>query len=268
MQQHQPTTQASASSPSKAPVCPFCGHRLDLVWQGTFCFWKPCDCEGAKAAEQAQAVKAAQEHAIEMALARERRYRRAGIPERWYTELKSPYDAGARSICAAVEQGTGTWLIGDVGLGKTRAVMGAAMAFVDRRSITVGSGTSAVTVEGAKVRCITEEDILEAAGSVFSKKASFEDFVKDMSTCDLLVIDDLGKAKPSTWNVSKLFSVIDGRYSAKKPLVVTSQYGPSDLIARLSQEGEAKTAKALVSRLCSMCDRKQLQGQDHRLEVC
>lgn len=267
MPQHQPMTKASALSPSKAPVCPFCGHHLQWVILGALGFWAPCTCEGQQEATKIQQEREKAEKVAEVAKGKARRYRRAGIADRWQKELGWPYDPGALSICAAARSGRGTWLIGDVGLGKTRASMGAAMAFVDYSTLTVVDGKSWMHVPGAVVDCITDQDIIDASTS-FGKKREFEGSIERWVRCDLLVIDDLGKAKPSSWNVSQIFAVIDGRYSAKKPLVVTSQYGPSDLIARLSQEGEAKTAKALVSRLCSMCDRKQLQGQDHRLEVC
>lgn len=265
MPMQQPTTKGSPLLPSEAPVCRFCGKPRR--WQGSdwMGFWAPCDCDGQRAADAEQRAREEAAKAAELAEARARRYRRAGIPDRWQQDLESPYDAGARSICAAAILGQGTWLIGDVGLGKTRAAMGAAMAYVDSMTIAVGQGSSLTEVEGAQVDCITEQDIVDA--SPFGKKREAEGLIRRWISCDLLIIDDLGKAKPSSWNISQIFSVVDGRYSAKKPLIVTSQYGPSDLIARYSEEGEAKTAKALVSRLCSMCDRKQIAGHDHRLEA-
>lgn len=265
MPMQPPTTQESASSPTRTPICPFCGRERSWVTLGQYGFWAPCDCPDAQAHDKAQKAEEERAKAAEVEEARLRRYRRAGIPERWHSELGNPYDPGALSICAAAVKGTGTWLIGDVGLGKTRAVMGAAMAYVDWWSRSAGEGMSRITVEGANVSCITEEDILSAAGSAYGKKDAFNAYLDEIRKLDLLVIDDLGKAKPTPWAVQKIFAVIDCRYSAKKPLVVTSQYGPSDLMARLSQEGEDWSAKALVSRLCAMCDRKRLQGHDHRL---
>lgn len=264
-----PTTQGSASSPTsaQAPLCPFCGRERSWVTRGQYGFWAPCDCPDARARDEARKAEEERAKAAELEEARCRRYRKAGIPERWYSELGNPYDPGALSICNAAMRGQGTWLIGDVGLGKTRAAMGAAMAYMDQRTVSMGLGLSRVEVTMADVRCVTEEDILDAAGSRFGKGSADAAAISGFKECALLVIDDLGKAKPTAWAVSQIFSVVDARYSSRLPLVVTSQYGPSDLIARLSEEGEAKTAKAMVSRLCSICDRKQMQGHDHRLEV-
>ena len=276
MPMQPPMTQESASSPTKhqAPLCPFCGRELARVTRGQYGFWAPCDCPDAQAHDKVRKAEEERAIAAELEEARLRRYRKAGIPERWYVELRNPslhaatgsrYDPGALSICNAAMRGQGTWLIGDVGLGKTRAAMGAAMAYMDQRTISVGQGLSRVEVTMAKVRCITEEDILAAAGSRFGKGSTDEAALAGFKECALLILDDLGKAKPTAWAVSQIFAVIDARYSSRLPLVVTSQYGPSDLLARLSEEGEAKTAKSLGSRLCPMCDRKQMQGYDHRL---
>lgn len=258
------TTRASSSSRSSAPVCPFCGAPRSWAGDPIFGFWEPCQCDQALAAAAAERDRERQAKQEELAQARLRRFKGAGIPSRWF-EMADNIDAGSVSICNAALRGQGTWLIGDVGLGKTRAAMGAAMAYMDRRTISVGEGLSRLEVTLADVRCITEEDILEAAGSRFGKGPTDEAALAGFKECALLILDDLGKAKPTAWAVSQIFAVIDARYSSRLPLVVTSQYGPSDLIARLSEEGEAKTAKALVSRLCSMCDRKRMQGHDHRL---
>lgn len=45
----------------------------------------------------------------------------------------------------------------------------------------------------------------------------------------LLVIDDLGAERDSSYGLEKVYTVIDGRYSAKRPMVVTTNLGREEL---------------------------------------
>ena len=62
-----------------------------------------------------------------------------------------------------------------------------------------------------------------------------------------------------------LFQLIDQRYSAMRPTLVTTQYRPSDLVRRLAEQGDADTAKAIVSRLRHGARVVEFDGPDGRL---
>lgn len=81
----------------------------------------------------------------------------------------------------------------------------------------------------------------------------------------VLVIDDLGKESPTDWAVERLFRVVDGRYNAERPVIVTTQFERPALIRRLSRGGDSENAVALVSRLCEMCGTVRTDGPDRRL---
>lgn len=65
----------------------------------------------------------------------------------------------------------------------------------------------------------------------------------------LLVLDDLGKGKPTQTSVEALFRIVDERYRQARPTVYTTQYDSAELVRRLTVQGDAETGKAIVSRL-------------------
>lgn len=103
----------------------------------------------------------------------------------------------------------GLMFLGGVGTGKTFAACCLANELVDR-----GFSTWVVTA-GALTR---------AAGN-FS--LSEETFLK-IRKVDLLVVDDFGTQANTEHSLSLLFDVIDERYKAKKPLVITSNLTAGD----------------------------------------
>ena len=57
----------------------------------------------------------------------------------------------------------------------------------------------------------------------FDKDANAEtDLMHTLTTCDLLVLDDLGAEKWSEWTEERLFVIVDARYRRQKNIVVTS----------------------------------------------
>ena len=79
-------------------------------------------------------------------------------------------------------------------------------------------------------------------------------------------MDDLGKRRPTGFVLDSLFSLIDQRYSAMLPTLVTTQYKPSDLVRRLAEQGDPDTAKAIVSRLRGAARVEHFDGPDGRLQ--
>jgi DNA replication protein DnaC len=67
-------------------------------------------------------------------------------------------------------------------------------------------------------------------------------------TAGLVVLDDLGAERPTAWALDKIALTIEGRYETNKTLVVTSNYAPNELAARLGHE-DPMVGQRLVSRL-------------------
>lgn len=56
----------------------------------------------------------------------------------------------------------------------------------------------------------------------FKKGQELEALKHRISNCDLLVIDDFGASRDTEFANEIMFSVIDGRYSSKRPMVITT----------------------------------------------
>ncbi len=67
---------------------------------------------------------------------------------------------------------------------------------------------------------------------------------------DLLIIDDIGKEKPTEWKLQTLFKLIDERGGANLPTVFTSNYTLAKLCERISPDNDDSiTAGAIKDRL-------------------
>lgn len=67
---------------------------------------------------------------------------------------------------------------------------------------------------------------------------------------DLLIIDDIGKEKPTEWKLQTLFKLIDERGCANLPMIFTSNYGLAKLCERISPDNDdGITAGAIKDRL-------------------
>ena len=69
------------------------------------------------------------------------------------------------------------------------------------------------------------------------------------STIDLLIIDDLGKERPTEWSLEKLYTIINDRYENLKPVIITTNYNNDMLTDRLSTANNSSTAEAITSKI-------------------
>lgn len=92
------------------------------------------------------------------------------------------------------------------------------------------------------------------------------EIIKLYEKVDLLVIDGLGKEKPSEWGLEKLFTIINSRYENNLPVIITTNYDQNSLINRLSINGEIETVNSIISRLYEMCYLVKINDIDHRIK--
>lgn len=76
------------------------------------------------------------------------------------------------------------------------------------------------------------------------------DMINTLQICELLILDDLGAEYRNTnsdWAEKTIYSVIDARYRARKPIIITSNLSINDLkIALVSKDGTNRTYNRLV----------------------
>lgn len=234
------------------PLCEFCGKPLkvgamiaikSVIWLAD----GECDCEQSRLAKEAEErAQAAREARL-----RKEKYLSAGIGRRFLAATVSNHTGAEFLADFEKGQGTGLYIIGNAGSGKTYLASAIARQLIDA---------------GKTVRMVTSTDMLAAIQQTFDNNESAFDAIYAYGRCGLLVIDDLGKESASDWSLATLFQIINMRYEAMLPTVVTSQYAFSKLIERFSRRGDEDTAVAIVSRLKETCTFINLGERNRRLE--
>jgi DNA replication protein DnaC len=92
-----------------------------------------------------------------------------------------------------------------------------------------------VSEKGSIVVFQSVPELLERIRSTFNRnsKESEQEIMKALTTCDLLVLDDIGAEKLTDWVQDVVFRIIDGRYRRKLPTLYTSNLQPKQLAEQL-----------------------------------
>lgn len=90
--------------------------------------------------------------------------------------------------------------------------------------------------------------LLDRIKSTFDGVGSGQAIIAEYCSCELLILDDIGTGKITDWNVGILYQIINARYNASKPLIVTSNYDLDGLAERLARVDDI-AARRIVSRL-------------------
>ena len=128
--------------------------------------------------------------------------------------------------------------------------------------------------------CIANEIIKNGKSVIFGTLIQLLDFIRDSysdsevsdkdylnlySSVDLLVIDDLGKEKPTEWVLEKLFLIVNNRYNNYLPIVITTNYNRNQLRERLCINKNYSIVDSIISRLYEMCSGIEIKDDDHRM---
>jgi DNA replication protein DnaC len=156
--------------------------------------------------------------------------------------------AFAEGIDARLDQGSGLWLQGSTGTGKTTLAMLVSKAALD------ANRTAAIYSLPQLLARIRRTFDGEAGGD------SYSTFFNKLVSVDLLHLDDLGAENRTEWVLEQLYSIIDRRYNDQRSIVVTTNLEEPQLYAQLGDR--------IVSRLTEICgDPLVLRGKDRRVEL-
>lgn len=209
----------------------------------------PVACECAKAER-----RAFEEHMK----AEERRrsldkMRRAGFPDAEMRKWTFDADDGANERIMGVAHryvqnfdamranGSGLLIYGDVGCGKSFMAACIANALID---------------QGTPVLMTNFSRIVNQLQETFDGRQKYLD---RLNSFDLLVIDDLAAERDTDYMWEQIMAVIDARYRAGLPLIVTTNLTAVEL-----SDGEDIRKRRVYSRLKEMCIPLRMTGDDRR----
>lgn len=179
--------------------------------------------------------------------------RRTGFPDaemREWTFAKSDHtDQRNENIArkyvanfnAMREQGTGLLLFGQVGTGKS--FLAAAIA-----NELISQGTPCLMTNFSRI-----------ISRVSEKFGGDQKYLDNLDRFDLLIIDDLGAERDSDFTWEKVMNVIDARYRAGLPIIITTNLEPKDF----ADNADIRRQR-VFSRLKEMCIPLEVKGADRR----
>lgn len=159
--------------------------------------------------------------------------------------------AGRAWLADAHAAGRNLLITGPVGAGKTGLAWGLLGELVDA---------------GQRGLFMNARDLLAELRASYRDGARPALFERAMKTATL-VLDDLGAERPTAWAVEQIARLIDARYTALLPTIVTSNSGPDALLRHLAVDDDVASGQRIVSRLCEDAIRIRLDSPDRRRDA-
>ena len=249
-------------------VCGLCeGSGLRIALEDGRQVARPCECR------------------IERRVAR--MLERARIPKRYEHCSLDSYESGFRGAnrsargCALAgekvrgelscgDRGTGLLLTGSIGVGKTHLAVGILQALVMER--------------GASGLFYDYRDLLKQVQNSYNQSVAATELqvLRPVFDAEVLVLDELGAAKPSDWVWDTVAHILNTRYNDRRTTIITTNYANSGPLGASRASGGARAgARAAMreetlgdrigermrSRLQEMCVVVEMQGEDFRQKV-
>jgi len=196
------------------------------------------------------------------------------IPPRYEHCTLETFEPGNPSLSAALEkamaycsgyphlgadEGLGLLFCGDNGVGKTH--------------LAVGVLRELATAKRARAQYWDFHELIREIKSSYDPETKTTELqvLEPVVEMDVLLLDDLGAWKMTDWMNDTLFYILNSRYMAKRPTIITTNYQDvtreealaADPLRRREFLVE-RIGQRLRSRLMEMCLVVRMQGADHR----
>lgn len=275
-----PEIQAKAKYIPPMAVCKFCGKPIPWEgwsWGAKVDFYPNVPvCKCADAQEEARWLQEQERNRQEQEKERKRMERfeakvrqiaaESGMEKKFLSRRFSefqvvPGNREAFTACKAFanafppdaeKEKNSLYIHGPMGVGKTHLAASVANELIHR---------------GDPVICMTARQIFTKIRNTYNREGMTEhEILETFEKAPLLIIDDLGKEPATEWSTSTLFEIVNARYEATLPTIITSNYSLPDLTRRLvaRNTGDSTTAAATVDRLKEMCRIYQITGDSWR----
>ncbi|HLH35606.1 MAG TPA: ATP-binding protein [Alloacidobacterium sp.] len=158
--------------------------------------------------------------------------------------------------------GRGLLLTGSIGVGKTHLAVGILQALILEKG-----------VHG--LFCDYRELLKEIQNSYNPQVATTElEILKPVFDAEVLILDELGAAKPTDWVWDTVAHILNTRYNDKRTTIITTNYadqppgGPNAANKAMREEtlGD-RIGERMRSRLAEMCVVVEMSGKDFRRSV-
>ena len=118
---------------------------------------------------------------------------------------------------------------------------------------------------GTPALCMTMIDLLANVRRTYNGQGNEADILKLYTETPLLIIDDLGSEAATEWTSSMIFTIVNARYEAYMPVIVTTNCGTEELTRSLTPAGcSERNAQKMIDRLREMCLAVPLDGPSWR----
>ena len=204
-------------------------------------------------------------------------HRRAQIPVRYLGCLLSNYEhsyPGADSSLRKAHflastfasnyphdmKGTGLILAGDIGTGKTHLAVGILQTLILEKSVPA-------------LFCDYRELLKSIGNSYNAQVAATElEVLRPVFEAEVLVLDELGAAKPTEWVWDTVSHILNTRYNDQRTTIITTNYenqAPGKAGSQLDRAVRRETlgdriGERMRSRLSEMCVTVEMCGSDYR----
>ena len=196
------------------------------------------------------------------------------IPPRYEHCTLGSFEPGSASLAAALEkamaycsgyphlgadEGLGLLFCGDNGVGKTHLAVGVLRELVETK--------------GARGQYWDFHELIREIKSSYDPETKTTELqvLEPVVEADVLLLDDLGAWKMTDWMNDTLFYILNSRYMAKRPTLITTNYQDVTREEALAADSlrrreflVERIGQRLRSRLMEMCLVVRLQGGDHR----
>jgi DNA replication protein DnaC len=119
---------------------------------------------------------------------------------------------------------------------------------------------------GVPVAAISAVALLSRVRATFGENGETERALTERyARVEVLVLDDLDKVKWTPWAAQALWQIIDMRYEANLPIIITANASLTDIALRIPGDVDANTIVATLDRIREMTMRwVRVDGSSHR----